>query len=279
MPVHIGGSPADLDTLLEISKKRGIPLLEDACQAHFGEWRGRKLGTLGTLGCFSFQASKNLNSGEGGAILTDREDLVEKCYTFHNNSRPRKPSGPGYVGRGANLRMTEFQGALLQAQMKKLEEQSRVRQQNGAVLTKLLNEIGGVVPARTYPGCTGNAYHLFMARYRKDDFSGLSRRTFLRALQAEGIPCSAGYAPLNREPYIKETLSSRGYRAIYPAEVLNSWEERTACRENDRLCEEGFWFAQTMLLGTSHDMEQIAAAIRKIRKHADELRKTEKATD
>ncbi len=277
MPVHIGGSPADLDTLLDISKKRGIPLLEDACQAHFGEWRSRKLGTLGVLGCFSFQASKNLNSGEGGAILTDRDDLVEKCYTFHNNSRPRKYSGSEsrYIGRGANLRMTEFQGALLQAQMQKLQEQTRVRQQNAAILTKMLDEIGGVEPARMYPGCTGNAYHLFMARYRKEEFSGLARRAFLKALQAEGIPCSAGYAPLNKEPYIRETLSSRGYRAIYPAELLNRWEERTACPVNDKLCEEGFWLAQTMFLGTNADMEQIAAAVQKIRRHAEELKKAE----
>jgi len=279
MPVHIGGSAADLDTLIDISKKRGIPLLEDACQAHFGEWRGRKLGTLGVMGCFSFQASKNLNSGEGGAILTDREDLVERCYTFHNNSRPRKYSGSGYVGRGANLRMTEFQGALLQAQMQQLEEQSRVRQRNAATLTKLLDQIGGLVPARVYPGCTGNAYHLFMARYRKEDFSGLSRRTFLKALQAEGIPCSAGYAPLNKEPYIRETLASRGYQAIYPTELLKSWEERTACPANDKLCEEGVWFAQTMFLGTSADMEQIAASVQKIRQHAGELKKAEKTTD
>lgn len=279
MPVHIGGSAADLDTLLEISKKRRTPLLEDACQAHFGEWRGRKLGSLGTLGCFSFQASKNLNSGEGGAILTDREDLVEKCYTFHNNSRPRKSAGPGYVGRGANLRMTEFQGALLKAQMQKLAEQTRVRQQNAAQLTKLLDQIGGVVPARMYPGCTGNAYHLYMARYRKEEFAGLTRRTFLKAMQAEGIPCSAGYASLNRDPYIRGILSGRGYRAIYPAEVLKGWEERTACPVNDKLCEEGFWMAQTMLLGTGTDMEQIAAAVQKIRKYADELKKAEAATD
>jgi len=281
LPVHIGGSAADLDTLLDIGKKRGMLVLEDACQAHLGEWRGRKLGTLGALGCFSFQASKNLNSGEGGAILTDRQDLIDKCFTFHNNSRPRKDSGYNfsYLGRGANLRMPEFQGALLKAQMQKVEEQTLIRQQNAAILTKLLDEIGGVVPARMYPGCTGNAYHLYMARYRKEDFSGLARRTLIKALQAEGIPCSAGYSPLNKEPYIRETLSSRGYRAIYPAELLNSWQERNACPVNDKLCEEAVWLTQTMLLGTRADMEQIAAAVQKIRRHADELKKTEKATD
>ena len=186
LPVHIGGSAADMDTLMAISRNRGIPLLEDACQAHFGEWKGRKLGTLGVLGCFSFQASKNLNSGEGGAILTAREDLLEKCYAFHNNSRGRKPASfdARYIGLGANLRMTEFQGALLQAQMQRLEEQSRIRERNAAALTRMLDEIDGLVPARMYPGCTRNAYHLFMARYKKEVFSGLPRGGFLKALRA-----------------------------------------------------------------------------------------------
>jgi len=281
LPVHIGGSAADLDTLLAISQKRGIPLLEDACQAHLGEWKGRKLGTLGVAGCFSFQASKNLNSGEGGAILTDREDYVEKCFAFHNNSRGRKASGYDfrYSGMGANLRMTEFQGALLKAQMQRVEAQTRTRSQNAAVLTKLLNEIGGLVPAKMYPGCTVNAYHLFMSRYKKEEFSGLPRRVFLKALQAEGVPCSGGYGPLNKEPYIKETLASRGYRSIYPADLLNSWEERNACPVNDQVCEEGVWFTQTMFLGPTSDMEQIAAAVQKVRKNAEELKKSEKSTD
>lgn len=274
LPVHIGGSAADMDTLMAISRNRGIPLLEDACQAHFGEWKGRKLGTLGVLGCFSFQASKNLNSGEGGAILTAREDLLEKCYAFHNNSRGRKPASfdARYIGLGANLRMTEFQGALLQAQMQRLEEQSRIRERNAAALTRMLDEIDGLVPARMYPGCTRNAYHLFMARYKKEAFSGLPRGGFLKALRAEGIPCSGGYAPLNKEPYIKQLLSGRGYRQIYPARLLDQWEERTACPVNDKLCEEGVWFTQNMFLGTNEDMEQIVAAVQKIRRYAEDLK-------
>ena len=110
IPVHLGGSAADLDTILPLGQRRGLPVLEDACQAHLGEWKGRKVGTLGKAGCFSFQASKNLNSGEGGAIVTDDPAFIEACYTFHNNSRTRATSGDtfSYRGTGGNFRLTEF---------------------------------------------------------------------------------------------------------------------------------------------------------------------------
>jgi dTDP-4-amino-4,6-dideoxygalactose transaminase len=275
IPVHIGGSAADLDTILAIARKHKLPVIEDACQAHLGEWRGKKLGTLGDTGCFSFQASKNLNSGEGGAILTSSEDIVERCYTFHNNGRSRRVTSYNfsYQSSGHNLRMTEFQAALLMAQMTRLEQQARTRDQNGQYLTSLLREIPGIEPARTYEGCTRNAYHLYMLRYRKEHFAGLPRAKFLKALRAEGIPASDGYRPLNREPFIKQTLSSRAFRAVCPPERLRQWEERNQCPENDRLCEEAVWFTQNMLLGTRRDMEQIAEAIRKIQAHASELAK------
>ncbi len=275
IPVHIGGSAADLDTILEIARKRKLPVIEDACQAHLGEWRGRKLGTLADTGCFSFQASKNLNSGEGGAILTASDELMERCYAFHNNGRGRRVSSYdfSYHSTGHNLRMTEFQAALLMAQMTRLEEQVRTRDQNGQYLTSLLSEIPGIRPARTYAGCTRNAYHLYMMRYLKEHFAGLPRAKFLKALRAEGIPASEGYRPLNKEPFLKNTLSSRAFRAVCPPERLRQWEERNHCPENDRLCEEAVWFTQTMLLGTRRDTEQIAEAIRKIQAHAADLAK------
>lgn len=273
MPVHLGGAAADVDAILQIAKRRNLPVIEDACQSHLGEWRGRKLGTYGATGCFSFQASKNLNSGEGGALLTSDPELVEKCFAFHNNGRGRRSTGYNfsYATRGANLRMTEFQGALLLAQMSRLEQQSRLREQNATYLTSLLREIPGILPARMYPGCTRNAYHLYMFRYRKEQFAGLPRAKFLKALSAEGIPASGGYAPLNQEPFLKNTLQTRGYQRIYSKQRLAQWEERNHCPENGRLCEEAVWLTQTMLLAGRGDMEQIAAAVRKIHAHAAEL--------
>ncbi len=273
LPVHLGGSAADMDAILAIARKRKIPVLEDACQAHLGEWKNRKLGTWGEAGCFSFQASKNLNSGEGGAIVTNDEDFAEKCYAFHNNSRGRRNTGYdfSYVARGLNLRMTEFQATLLLAQMTRLEEQSTRRDQNGAYLTSLLKEIPGIRPARMYDGCTRNAYHLYMFRYDKEQFAGLPRAKFLQAMNAEGIPSSGGYSPLNKEPFLKNTLESKAYQKIYSKGYIAKWQERNQCPMNDRLCEEAVWFTQNMLIGGRSDMEQIAEAVRKIQAHAAEL--------
>jgi dTDP-4-amino-4,6-dideoxygalactose transaminase len=275
MPVHLGGSAADMDTILAIARKHGIPVVEDACQAHLGEWRNRKVGTWGTTGCFSFQASKNLTSGEGGAILTNDAAIVEKCYAFHNNSRGRKADGYNfsYSTRGLNLRMPEFQAALLMAQMTRVEAQSQTRGQNAQYLSGLLKEIGGVPPAKMYDGCTRNAYHLYMFRYQPEQFAGLPRAKFIKALGAEGIHCSSGYSPLNTEPFIKQTIEGRGFRMAHPKESIDGWVERTRCPENDKLCEEALWFGQTMLLAPRQNMELIGQAVRKIKKHASELAK------
>jgi dTDP-4-amino-4,6-dideoxygalactose transaminase len=275
IPVHLGGAAADMDAILAIGKKRNIPVIEDACQSHLGEWRGKKVGTLGTTGCFSFQNSKNLNSGEGGAVMTNDAELAERCFAFHSNGRGRKSDGSGFSYRqnGANLRMTEFQAALLMAQMTRLEEQSKTREQNAAYLTALLKEIPGILPAKMYEGCTRNAYHLYMFRYNREAFGGVPRRTFLKALQAEGIPGSGGYSPLNKEPFIRSVLASRAYKALVSPERLKRWEERNQCPANDRLCEEAVWFGQTTLLAAKRDMDQIAEAIRKIQGQAGELRK------
>ena len=167
--------------------------------------------------------------------------------------------------------MTEFQAALLLQQLTRLEEQSRVREQNALYLTSLLREIPGISPARMYEGTTRNGYHLYMLRYDKAHFADLPRARFLEALEKEGIPCASGYTPLNKEPFLKETLNSRAYRTIYSEREIGDWEERNACPENDKLCEEAVWFFQTMLLGPRRDMDQIAEAIRKIQKHAGEL--------
>ena len=271
IPVHIGGSPADMDTILAIGRKRNIPVLEDACQAHLAEWRGRKLSTLGDMGCFSFQASKNLNSGEGGCIITNSDDHIEACRSFHNNGRGKSGASFAYVRNGCNLRMTEFQAALLIEQLTRVEEQSRLRAQNAQYLTSQLREIPGIAPARMYDGCTRNAYHLYMFRYEKERFANLPRARFLKALSAEGVPASGGYSPLNKEPFLEHTLASRAYQRIYDKRALDEYRERMGCPANDKLCEQGVWLTQTMLLGSRGDMDQIAEAIRKIHTHAAAL--------
>jgi dTDP-4-amino-4,6-dideoxygalactose transaminase len=169
--------------------------------------------------------------------------------------------------------MTEFQAALLLAQMARLEEQAKRRDENAAYLTGRLKEIPGITPARMYAGCTRNAYHIYMYRYDKAAFAGLPRAAFLKALRAEGVPASPGYSPLNREPFLERTLASRAYQRIYAKDQLAAWRERNSCPQNDRLCGEAVWHGQSMLLGPRADMDQIAEAIRKIQAHAGRLAK------
>jgi perosamine synthetase len=276
LPVHIGGNAADLDTILAVATRHKLPVVEDACQAHLAEWHGRKVGTWGDAGCFSFQASKNWNCGEGGAVICNDGDLAERVFAFHNNSRPRNREGFNYGlqgNRGANLRLTEFQTTLLLSQMERVEAQTRQRTENANYLTSMLKEIPGIQPAKMYEGCTVNAYHLYMFRYSPEAFAGLSRARFLRALGAEGIPCMAGYTPLNKESVTTATLKTRAYQKIYPTEVLKNWEERNRCPVNDKLCTEAVWLAQTMFIGPRSDMDSIAEAIRRIHAHAAELAK------
>lgn len=254
MPVHLGGGAADMDKITALASKHGLPVIEDACQAWMGEWRHRKLGSIGDLGCFSFQASKNLNSGEGGAIISSNRELIELCASYTNNGRPagqQRATLSGYPFPGSNHRMTEFQGAILLGQMRRLEEQTRLRTENAACLDRLLAEIPGISPVKTYPGQTRHAYHLYMLRYDKAHFNGLPKRKFARAMEAEGIPMRTGYEPLNKEGFIEYRLNSRAFRSVFSRERLESYRKGNRCPENDKICEEtGLWLGQYVLLGT-----------------------------
>ena len=272
MPVHLGGGAFDVDAVMEIAQRRKIPMIEDACQSHLAEWKGRKVGSYGTTGCFSFQASKNLNSGEGGALITSDGDFYEKAFAFHNNGRPSSDSTFRYGSPGANLRLTDMQGALLLSQMSRLESQARSRETNAAYLTTMLREIPGIVPAKVPAGCTRNAYHLYMFRYDAAQFAGLQRAGFLKAMQAEGIPCSGGYDALNREGFIRAKLTDRGGARVYSKERIREWDERNVLPANDKLCKEAVWFTQNMLIGPRADMEQIAEAVRRIQRNASAIK-------
>ncbi|MEO5811131.1 MAG: DegT/DnrJ/EryC1/StrS family aminotransferase [Rhodanobacter sp.] len=275
MPVHIGGSPANIDHFLQISKKHNIPLIEDACQAHLAEWKGKKVGTYGLAGAFSFQSSKNLNCAEGGAIVTNDANFSKTCYGFHNQGQGGSATsfGTGSGTRGSNARLTEFQGSLLLAQMTRLEQQASQRDQNASYLNKLLKDIGGVEPAKLYEGTTRSAYHLYMFRYLKEHFGGLSRDKFIKALSAEGVPCSVGYGQMNKDEYVTSLAKNPHYLKIYGEKTMKEWLERSSvCPQNDKLTsEQAVWFYQTMLLGTKEDMEKIATAIRKIKKYASAI--------
>ena len=270
--VHLGGNVADVDKIMAISNQHHIPVIEDACQSHLAEWRGRMVGGWGLGGCFSFQASKNLNCGDGGAVITNDDEFANLCEGFQDQGRPKRPAKTGRGTRGGNLRMTEFQGALLQAQMTRIEAQARCREQNAEYLTSMLKEIPGIIPTRQYEGCTRHAHHLYSFRYKQEHFAGLSRDRFMEALRKEGVhDTAAGYSPWNKEEHVNLLLQDRHFQKLYPKETLERWEKQRQCPQNDILCSENVRFTQTMLLGPRSDMDQIVQAIRKLQAHAGEL--------
>ncbi len=262
IPVHIGGLPADLDRILEIAQRRKLWVLEDACQAHGAAWNGRRVGAIGTLGCFSFQSSKNINAGEGGMILTDDEELAERCWSVRNCGRVRKGKWYQHELLGGNFRMTAWQAAILSAQMTRFEDQASRREENGRYLALRLSEIGGLQPLDRDERVTQHGYHLFISRYDPTAFGGMPRQTFLEALRAEGIPCSEGYQPLYRLKAIQD-----GTRRLKQFISGGSpGEGMPDCPVTEKACSsEGVWFTQTMLLGGREDMDQIGEAVLKIK--------------
>ena len=264
LPVHIYGLPANMDRIKAIAKKHNLLVLEDACQAWLAEFRGKKCGTLGDLGCFSFQNSKHLTCGEGGAVTGDDEAVMKRAYAYHNFG-----SGGPYLGSKA--RMTEFQAAILLAQMQRLEEQTQRRWENATYLTSKLQGIPGIAPHRLYDGVTRAAYHLYPLRYDAQEFNGAPRERFMAALRAEGIPCSGGYGRLNEAPFIENTLSSRNFKRMYSAEQLDHCRAQIECPDNNLLCSEAVCFSQRVLLGGKEDMDDIANAIVKIHENRAQL--------
>ncbi len=273
LPVHLGGAAYDVDAVAAIAAKHRIPVVEDACQSHLGEWRGKRVGSFGATGCYSFQVSKNISCGDGGAFLTNDDALMHSAFAFHTNGRgyPGVKHEGAYARSGANLRLTEFQGAILLGQLDRVEAQSKTREENAAYLTSRIEKIPGITPVKPYAGCTRNAYHLYMFRYDPEAFGGLPRATFLKAMGAEGIPASPGYRRLNVEPFIRERVTSRTYMRVYGEQRIKQYLESLECPENDKVTEQAVWFTQGMLLGPREDMDQIANAIEKISAHAKDL--------
>ena len=268
-PVHIGGIPCSMERLMAVAEKHKLKVVEDAAQAHLAEFKGKKCGTFGDLGCFSFQSSKVVATGEGGAIVGNDNDLMEKCYTFHNIGLS---SDRGAVGIGTKYRMHELEAAMLTPQLDTIAEQTRIRNDNAAYLARRLEEIPGIAPQRLYDGVTQAAYYIYGFRYQKQHFNDAPKEKFLRALRAEGIRFTTMYFDrLNTQPFIENTLASRTFQRVFTKQRLEQYREQNLCPLNDRLAEEGVWLPQYAFLGSRKLMDQIADAMAKIHKQRDQL--------
>lgn len=254
VPVHIAGGPANMTRIVEIAKKHNLVVVEDAAQAIGAKWDGRCVGTLGDMGTFSLQSSKNLNSGEGGVITTNDEQLLINAWSLINVGRI--PGGKWYQHEriGQNYRMTEFQAALVLAQMTRLEEQMRTREANVKILDGLLSEIDGIKLLTRDPRVTRHANHLYMFKLDSDFASGIDKDDFINKVNAEGIFVLTGYNSLNTNEAIKQA-----------SKELSGRDHEYSCPVSERACEkEALWLTQVTLLEDEQAMHDIAKALEKV---------------
>lgn len=256
LPVHLGGHPADMDRLNALAKRHGLKVVEDCAQSHGAEVNGRKVGSLGDAGAFSFQSSKNLSSGEGGAVTTDDLDTYHRVCAFMNVGRVPGGARWEYPRLGWNYRTSEYLAALLLTRLPKLEGQIRRRNDNARYLSEQLSRIEGITPPKHAPWATQHGYHLYCCRYDAEAFGGRSRDEFVAAMQAEGIDCTPGYGrPLSEEGGMKRM------REAYPHLIRVE-----PCPNVEKTCRESFWLYQQQLLGDESDMDDVAEAARKIQR-------------
>lgn len=268
IPVHFAGQPAEMDAIRAIAEKHNLLVLEDAAHAHGATWNQQPAGSLGYAASFSFQSSKNLTCGEGGLITTNDDQLAASCRSLHNCGRI--PTGVWYEHHviSGNYRLGEFQGAVLNTQLDRLQSQATTRDGNGRYLAERLAALPGLYPQKRPAACTRHSYHLFMLRLDSATF-GAPRAAVVQALQAEGIPCSAGYGfslhqqPMFRQlafgPYLQRVASQLDYSKV-------------ECPNSDLICrEQGVWLEHAMLLGNRDDMDDIVRAFAKIHENRSTL--------
>lgn len=279
LPVHLSGFPADIEKIMAVANKHGIPVVEDACQSAFAEVNGRKVGTFGATGCISFQEWKSLVCGEGGAILGGDEQLMRRCAAYVNNGRDPAGEIGGYPFPGSNHRMTEFQAAILTEQFRRFKEQDAVRQKNGRFVEEALTKIAGLTKRKRYTENTRVTYVHFEMDYDARKFAGVPAATFARALRAEGIPFSGGPRNYGRgchkEGMLEEHLKSRGFEVAFSSARLKKYRESLQLPVMDGQTGAGEMLAMDSkipFLGTQREMDQIVEAFGKVAANCDKLK-------
>jgi dTDP-4-amino-4,6-dideoxygalactose transaminase len=267
--VHMAGHPADLDALTEIARKHGLRLLEDSSHAHGSEWRGRRIGAIGDIGTFSFQASKLMTAGEGGIIITNNDDLDQLVRSIHDCGRMPGEWSYSHFIYGSNYRLSEWQGAVLRTQLTRADELTAIRTANAAILDRRLLEIEGITPQTEDPRVTCNGHYAYIFHVNRQAFGDISIPKFIEAFNAEGFPTQDSYPPVHDLAVFQSGEYRRrlaGEQAQEPhdflrAEFPNTWKAAW----------ETVWLPQPALLGSAEDMDRVVEAIRKIQRLAKTL--------
>jgi len=271
--VHLYCSMTDMDRVLDIAKRNGLFVIEDCAHAHGSQWNGKGAGSIGDIGCFSFQLSKTLTGGEGGFVTTNDPALREALYTLRNCGRRREGAIDSQWRpiQSGNYRMTEWQSAILLAQLGRFEEQMERHEQNARILDKELALIPGIAPMRVPEQMSRRNFYAYVFRYDADEWDGLKATSFRRALAEEvGVLIGTTYAPLNASPFYQPQTKRRHH--------LNDeyWKMIDPSRFNLPVAQrayhdEAMVVQHEILLEDPERLLMLPAAIRKLREYKAEL--------
>jgi dTDP-4-amino-4,6-dideoxygalactose transaminase len=270
LPVHFSGELADMEAICRIAARHGLRVIEDAAQSHGVCLKGQRYaGSFGEAGIFSFQQSKCVTCGEGGAILTNSDEMADLAWSLRHYGRTREGLWYEHHRLSWNSRMSEWQGAVLRTQLRKLPEQNARRMTNVKYFFDRLRTIGGLTPVKLHPQGETHSHYLVMLRYDPSAWGGLSRQRFLEALNAEGVPATGGYSfPSFENPVFRQVdlASPRSAYMVGRSSPIDYRSFAERCPNAIRACrEEAVWLMHSLFLGERRDVDMILDALTKVK--------------
>ena len=200
LPVHIYGHPCDMDPILDVARRYGLYVIEDAAEAHGAEYKGTIVGKLGDIGCFSFYANKIITTGEGGMLVTNNDEIAERARLLKDLAFSKEKRFL-HTEIGFNYRMTNIQAAIGLAQLEKIGDLILRRRRNADIYNSILQDVGGIrlPPQKDW---AKNVYWMYSIMV-KDDF-GIGRDELMQRLREDGIETRAFFVPMHRQPVFKD---------------------------------------------------------------------------
>jgi len=262
-----------MDRINEMAQRHHLTVIADAAHAPGAIYKGKKLGSISDAATFSFQESKTMTAGEGGAIITNNNELAERCIQYRSCGRHEGESWYVHYVMPLNYRLTEIQAAMLLPQLERLDDQLQRKSKNARYLAKKFKDIDGINPVPGDGNTDVNGCYLYLLQYDNEKFAGLSRDKFVEALNAEGISCHIGYPwPLSKNPmFQRPKVGPEGcpFTCPYYGKKISIKDQKFPVTE--RICSETVVIPHEVLLSPKSDMDDIVAAIVKIQENASEL--------
>jgi dTDP-4-amino-4,6-dideoxygalactose transaminase len=260
-----------MDALLDLARRHGLKVVEDVAHQQGSRWRNVGAGALGDVGSYSFQQSKILTCGEGGAVTCKDEEVYRTIFCLKHVGWSPDVATPGNR-YGHNYRFTEMQAVLLRGGLRRLPDQLRIREESVAYLREGFERLGGPLRlARRDPRVTRQAYYALSLHFDSAQAEGLTREQYLAALNAEGFPAGPTYPPVYRHPILNLYDSTSPVPFRDPATIQNYAELRLPVTERV-VAEEGVVMMHQHLLGSRAYLDQLLTAVDKVNSRLAEVK-------